>query len=97
MLSLEEGMVRTALEAMACGLQVVLTPNTGTSDFVEPGVNGEIVPIRDAKAAAEAILKCWERAQCGPAPRVGDLRQKLSFETFARDFIVQLRSLGLAF
>ena len=95
--SLEEGLARSALEAMACGLQVVLTPHSGANDFVQPGINGEIVPIRDPAGIAEAVLKCWERAQCGPAPRVGDLRQKLSFETFARDFIVQLRSLGLAF
>jgi len=94
MLSLEEGMVRTALEAMACGLQVVLTPNTGTSDFVEPGVNGEIVPIRDAKSAAEAILKCWERAQQGPVPGVADLQRKVSLETFAKVFLRQLTDLG---
>src|SRR5205085_1324893 len=45
--SLEEGLVRAALEAMACGLQVVLTPHCGANDFVQPGVNGEVVPIRD--------------------------------------------------
>src|SRR5436309_15509081 len=56
--SLEEGLVRTALEAMACGLQVVLTPNTGANDFVLPGINGQVVPIRDGKAITEAILKC---------------------------------------
>jgi glycosyltransferase involved in cell wall biosynthesis len=92
--SLEEGLVRTALEAMACGLQVVLTPNTGTSDFVQPGVNGEIVPIRDPAATAEAILKCWERVQQNPMPDVTGLHEKLSFETFAGDFARQLTTLG---
>jgi glycosyltransferase involved in cell wall biosynthesis len=94
--SLEEGLVRTALEAMACGLQVVLTPNTGANDFVRPGVNGEIVPIRDPKATAEAILKCWERVQAGQRPEIGDLQEKLSFETFAREFLAQLREHGVA-
>jgi glycosyltransferase involved in cell wall biosynthesis len=93
--SLEEGLVRTACEAMACGLPVVLTPNTGANDFVQPGVNGEIVPIRDPAATAEAILKCWERIQQNPVSTVADLREKLSFETFARDFIEQLTASGL--
>ena len=92
--SLEEGLVRTALEAMACGLPVVLTPNTGANDFVQPGVNGEVVPIRDPEATAEAILKCWERLRTGHRPQIADLHRQLSFETFAGEFIAQLRKLG---
>ena len=94
--SLEEGLARSALEAMACGLQVVLTPHTGANDFVIPGVNGEIVPIRNAQATADAILKCAERTQDGVSPDLTALRQKLSFETFANDFLSQLRRLKLA-
>ncbi|MEO6034318.1 MAG: glycosyltransferase [Verrucomicrobiota bacterium] len=92
--SLEEGLVRTACEAMACGLQVVLTPNCGANDFVNTGVNGEVVPIRDPKATADAILKCWERVQNGCATSAKDLQEKLSFETFAKNFVKQLSSLG---
>lgn len=61
LLSIEEGLARTALEAIACGLPAVLTPNTGTCDFIEPGINGEVVPIRDPLAAAEAIIQCHDR------------------------------------
>ena len=93
--SLEEGLVRTACEAMACGLPVVLTPHTGANDFVTPGVNGEIVAIRDAPATAEAILKCWERVRAGQRLDIGGLREWLSFGTFAQEFIAQLRRLGL--
>jgi len=93
--SLEEGLVRTALEAMACGLPVVVTPNTGAADLVQPGVNGEIVPIRDPQATAEAILKCYERAQSGPHPPVGDLQRRLSFETFERVWMGHLKRLDL--
>lgn len=93
--SLEEGLVRTACEAMACGLQVVLTPHSGANDFVTPGVNGEVVPIRDAPATAEAILKCWDRTQAGQCPDVGELRERLSFERFAQDFFAQLSRIGL--
>lgn len=93
--SLEEGLVRTACEAMACGLPVVLTPNTGANDFVQSGINGEIVPIRDPAATADAILKCWERVQDNPVLDTSELREKLSFETFARNFLAQLAALGL--
>jgi starch synthase len=93
--SLEEGLVRTALEAIACGLQVVLTPNCGANDFVQPGVNGEVVPIRDSQATAEAILKCFERVRSDAVIPITDLHEKLSFETFARNFLGALRSKGL--
>ena len=60
--SLEEGLVRTAMEAMACGLPVVLTPHTGTSDLVSPGVNGTVT-------AWPARASCWAAASpAGPPP-----------------------------
>ena len=93
--SLEEGLVRTACEAMACGLQVVLTAHTGAHDFVIPGVNGEIVPIRDPRAIAEGILKCWERAKQDLRSDITELRRKLSFETFADNFTAQIKAEGL--
>src|SRR6185436_2049416 len=92
--SLEEGLARAAIEAMACGLPVVLTTHTGANDFVTSGINGEIVPIRDAAATAEAILKCWARLQEGHHPPIADLKRQLSFETFKQDFIAQLVALG---
>ena len=41
------------LEAMACGIPVVTTPNCGS--VVRDGIDGFIVPIRDAAALAEKI------------------------------------------
>ncbi len=94
--SLEEGLVRTALEAMACGLPVVLTPHTGANDLVQPGVNGEVVPIRDPQAIADAVLK-WADKILAPEwqPRVLANAELLSFEHFEREFINQLRAFGL--
>jgi glycosyltransferase involved in cell wall biosynthesis len=94
--SLEEGLVRTALEAMACGLPAILTPNTGSADFVQPGVNGEVVPIRDPQAIADALLK-WADVvmnQSGPPIRLFD-PAVLSYDHFEKQFIDQLAGLNL--
>lgn len=51
--SVEEGCSYAPLEAMSCGLPVILTENTGTGELVEHGKEGYIVPIRNpAKIAA---------------------------------------------
>jgi glycosyltransferase involved in cell wall biosynthesis len=94
--SLEEGLVRTACEAMSCGLPAILTPHTGANDFVQPGVSGEVVPIRDAQAIAGAIFK-WTNIIMTPGyqPRVTINRELLTFEHFERTFVGQLRQLGL--
>ena len=94
--SLEEGLVRTACEAMACGLPAILTPHTGANDYVKPGVSGEVVPIRDAKAIADAVLK-WADIilQPGFQPKITIDKSLLSFEHFENTFIGQLRNLKL--
>lgn len=94
--SLEEGLARTACQAMACGLPVVLTPNTGVNDFVQPGVNGEVVPIRDPRAIADAIFK-WADIILSPdyQPRVLMDVNLLSFGDFENTFINQLCRLKL--
>jgi glycosyltransferase involved in cell wall biosynthesis len=94
LLSVEEGLARTALEAIACGVPAVLTPNTGTADFIQPGVNGEIVPIRDPQATAEAILKCYERRMDQGLARVDpDLIHSLDFASFRSRLIKHLATI----
>jgi glycosyltransferase involved in cell wall biosynthesis len=53
--SLIEGFPQTAAIAMACGLPVILSENTSAHDVVADGVNGYVVPIRDAPAIAERL------------------------------------------
>jgi len=94
--SLEDGFARTVTEALACGLPVVTTPNTGAADFVTPGVNGEIVPIRDAPAIAEAVLKWADIILSSPeAPPTHFDMDAVSYDRFEQDFLKQLATLGL--
>ena len=53
--SLSEGIPTAALEAMACGLPVVTTDCGGVREAVRDGVDGFVVPLRDASALAEAL------------------------------------------
>lgn len=94
--SLEDGFARTLAEALACGLPAITTLNTGASDLVIPGENGEIVAIRDSRAIADAVLKSSERILRGdwqPGRLVDPTL--LSFEHFEKTFLDQLASRGL--
>jgi glycosyltransferase involved in cell wall biosynthesis len=52
-----EGKARSILEAHAVGRPVVTTTAPGCGDAVVDGCTGFVVPVRDAEALAEAILK----------------------------------------
>lgn len=54
--SVNEGLARVLLEAMACGLPVVATDRTGAADCITDGKEGFVIPARSVDALAEAIL-----------------------------------------
>lgn len=58
--SIEEGLPQVILEAMASGLPVVVTPNTGAEDLITPREQGIFVPIRDPAALSRALLELYE-------------------------------------
>ena len=58
--SIEEGMALSVLEAMASGLPVIVTPNTGATDILEHGREGLVVPPGDPAALARALLELYE-------------------------------------
>lgn len=94
--SLEDGFARTVTEALACGVPVVTTPNTGASDLIEAGINGAVVPIRDPQAIAEAVLKWGDRVMSPDwRPRRLVNAEKISFAHFEKEFLGQLEDKGL--
>lgn len=54
--SYREGMPRSILEAMSCGLPVVATNIRGSREEVVHGETGYLVPIRDPQALGSAIV-----------------------------------------
>lgn len=55
--SVAEGIANVALEAMALNVPVVTAACGGMEEVITDGVNGFVVPIRDAKAMAKGIQK----------------------------------------
>jgi starch synthase len=53
--SVEEGLGRVQVQAMACGLPIIATANTGAEDVLTDGREGFIVPIRDSGAIRERL------------------------------------------
>jgi len=71
--SLVEGLPLVLLEAMACGIPIITTPNAGGLDLITNGIEGFIVPIRDVESLTEKLEWCYrhpqELAQMGRAAR----------------------------
>ncbi len=53
--SVQEGLALVQAQAMACGVPVIATPNAGSEDLFSDGVEGFIVPVRDARAIRERV------------------------------------------
>jgi len=88
--SLEEGFGKVVIEAMACGLPVIVTENTCAHDVVRDGIDGFVVPIRDSGALKEKILYLYEhenaRRQMGESAQVR-AREQFSEEAYVERFI----------
>lgn len=78
--SVQEGLALVQAQAMACGLPVIATTNTGGEDLFTDGVEGFIVPVRDPVSIREKILYLYEN----PAVR----------DEMARAALARVRSLG---
>ncbi len=67
--SIEEGLAMVQPQAMACGLPIIHTTNTGGEDIVRDGIDGFVVPIRDVESLKSKILYFYEnpdkRAEMG--------------------------------
>jgi glycosyltransferase involved in cell wall biosynthesis len=73
--SLEDGFAVVCAEAMACGLPVITTVNTGASDIITDQKDGFIVPIRSPDAIAEHLELLY---------RNDELRQEMSAAALAK-------------
>jgi glycosyltransferase involved in cell wall biosynthesis len=78
--SVEEGLALVQAQAMACGLPIIATINTGAEDLFTDGAEGFIVPIRNPEAIREKVLYLYENP---------DLRDRMAAAALSR-----VRALG---
>ena len=83
--SIEEGLAMVQAQAMACGLPVICTTNTGGSEIVDDDINGYIIPIRNIEILKNKIKilyndrdKLEEMSKCAHAKA----NNKLSWENY---------------
>ena len=58
-----EGLPTTLLEAMSCGIPTIATDVKGSSEVITDGETGLLVPPRDPKRLADAILRLLEEEE----------------------------------
>jgi glycosyltransferase involved in cell wall biosynthesis len=61
--TIEDGGPLVLGEAMACGLPVVITPNSAGPDVLTEGGEGYIVPIRDPEAIRDRVLHLYDHPE----------------------------------
>jgi glycosyltransferase involved in cell wall biosynthesis len=61
--SIEDGFGMVIIQAMACGLPVIATTNTGGEDIIRDGKDGFVIPIRDVEKLKEKLLYLYENPE----------------------------------
>ena len=85
--SYREGLPKSLIEAAACARALVTTDVPGCREVVTDGVNGLLVPARDAKALARAIA----RLQDDPAlaQRLGQAAREKALAEFDERIVIE--------
>lgn len=87
--SFNEGMSNNMLEAMACGLPVIMTPTGGAEELVHEGENGYIIRMADSEDIAEKVERLIVNRDL--ALRMGQssrkAAEKMSWAHVAREYV----------
>jgi glycosyltransferase involved in cell wall biosynthesis len=86
MSSVTEGLGTSLLDAMACARPIVATRAGGIPEIVQDDVNGLLVPVRDAHALADAIVRQLKDAAL--RRRMGEAGLALARERFTVERMV---------
>ncbi|WP_430536855.1 glycosyltransferase [Pseudoxanthomonas suwonensis] len=84
--SYREGLPKGLIEAAACGLPLVTTDVPGCREVVNDGVDGLLVPPRDAVALARAIARLQDDR--GLAERLGEAARSKAMNEFDEKIVI---------
>ncbi len=73
--SIEEGLALVQAQAMACGCPVVCSTQTGGEDLFTDGVEGYIVPVRDAPALTSRLQRLADDRELQKEMRLAALKR----------------------
>ena len=85
--SYREGLPKSLIEAAASAKPVITTDVPGCRDVVENGVSGIVVPVRNAEALAEAIIKLAKNPDL--RRKMGEAGRERALEAFDQRIIVR--------
>ncbi|MGB5080860.1 MAG: glycosyltransferase family 4 protein, partial [Burkholderiales bacterium] len=91
--SLYDPFPNAALEAMACGLPVVVTPQCGTAELIEDGVDGFVVGALALDTLAERLARLDVATAQAMGCRARERAQELTLQAMAEKLIALYRSL----
>jgi len=94
--SIEEGLAMVQAQAMACGLPIITTRNTGGGELVQDNKNGFVIPIRDIKAIKEKILYLYNNKET--SKRMGEkaietIHNGFSWDDYGHRYINNLKEI----
>lgn len=87
--SLEEGLALVLAQAMASGVVVLATPNSGAEDLIESGRDGFIVPAREVEMLSSRLRELaedrpqWERMR---QAAIQNVRQRQGWQAYGDQF-----------
>ena len=56
-----DNLPNTVIESLLCGVPVIGSCGASIDELVEPGINGELVPIGQPAPLAETLVRAWRR------------------------------------
>jgi UDP-glucose:(heptosyl)LPS alpha-1,3-glucosyltransferase len=93
--SLYDPFPNAALEAMACGLPVVTTPQCGTAELIEEGVNGFVVKALAVDALADRLARLDVPTAHAMGRKARERAEGFSLQSMAERLLTLYRDLAL--
>jgi glycosyltransferase involved in cell wall biosynthesis len=93
--SIEDGFAMVIPQALACGIPVICTENSGGSELIDSGKNGFVIPIRDINQLKEKMILLYEDKKLYDFLKKEIIKQRhtLSWQDYGNRMEIQYRNL----